>query len=81
MFDIQIIGLIKLNAKLLRKRNAGNPHVAFEAAGDGNRALTEELISCSYCAIARPYENVKPIEKWLPYSLIHLILARIAHQY
>jgi hypothetical protein len=30
------IGHITLNKKLLRKRSAGNPHAAFEAAGAGN---------------------------------------------
>ena len=30
------IGHINLNKKLLRKRSAGNPHAAFDEAGDGN---------------------------------------------
>ena len=64
---IQSIGPISFSKKLLRKRNAGNPHVAFEAAGDGNRALAGVVLSQGYCAIARPYflKIVWSLSSWL----------------
>lgn len=41
------IGLINLDKKLIGKRNAGNPPVAFDEEGAGNTIKT--------CACSRPY--------------------------
>ena len=43
------IGLINLDKKLIGKRNAGNPPVAFDEEGAGNTIKT--------CACSRPYKK------------------------
>jgi hypothetical protein len=45
------IGLINLDKKLIGKRNAGNPPVAFDEEGAGNTIKT--------CACSRPYSVKK----------------------
>jgi len=40
---VSSIGHINLEVKLTRKRNAGDPHIAFDEAGAGNVAMVETV--------------------------------------
>ncbi|GHU15515.1 hypothetical protein FACS189449_13170 [Alphaproteobacteria bacterium] len=47
-----MIGHINFDAKITGKRSAGNPHVAFDEAGDGNVAILAHALARPYLCVA-----------------------------
>ena len=53
-----MIGLITLDTKQTGKRNAGNPHAAFDVAGAGNVAMAAGLRATAKAVETSPEPKV-----------------------